>query len=218
VKSPVGTALVLPRRKAEQDMLGRDTQAVLLTKSDLEKLMHLRLGDACKQLGLSVTAVKKVCRALGIHTWNDSSFQEHCDDGSSVEIHGSSLESASSRKSFFDNTQTFAWPAHAQSNEQPSCMASGSGVASDSGLGIITTSTATAQERADNSTSTSASSSSTVDGGSGDDPSEALHLPSPSTVDGGSGADPSEAPHPTSSTPNPEPERGRDRANNASSG
>jgi len=198
MKSPVGTALVHPPRKAEQDMLGRDTQAALLTKSDLEKLMHLRLGEASKQLGLSATAVKKACRTLGIHTWNNSSSREHCDDGSSVEIHGSSLESVSSRKSFFDNTQTFAWPAHSQSNEQPSCMASGSDVASDSGLGIVTASTATAQECADNSTSASASSSSTVDGGSGADPSESLHQSSPSTVDGGSGAGPSEALHPAS--------------------
>jgi len=175
MKSPVGTALVHPRRKAGQAKLGRGKQAVLLTKSDLEKLMHLRLEEASKQLGISVTTVKKVCRTLGIHTWNNASSREHCDDGRSVEIHGSSLESVSSRKSFFDNTQAVPWPAHSLNNEHASCMASGSGVASDAGLGIIiTASTATAQERADSSPSTSTSPSSTADGGSGTHPSENL--------------------------------------------
>jgi hypothetical protein len=52
---------------------------VLLTKSDLEKLMHLRLSEASKQLGLSATTVKKVCRTLGIYKWNNTSFREHYD-------------------------------------------------------------------------------------------------------------------------------------------
>ena len=177
MESPAGTALVHPRRKAGQAKLGRGTQAVTLTKSDLEKLMHLRLGEASKQLGLCATTVKKVCRTLGIHKWDKASSQD-------------SVESVSSRESFFDNTQAFAWPAHSHI----------SGVASDSGLGIsFTASTATAQERPpstpssstlshisditsaarirtdDNSTSTGTSSSSTVDGGRSADPSEALH-------------------------------------------
>jgi len=111
----------------------------------------------------------------GIHQWSNAPSREHCDVGRSVENHGSSLESVASRKSFFDNTEAFPWPAHSLNTEQASCMASGSGVASDSGLGIIfTASTTTAQERADSSTSTGTSSSSTVDGGRSADPSEAL--------------------------------------------
>jgi hypothetical protein len=176
MENPVGTALVFPRRKAGQAKLGRGTQAVLLTKSDLEKLMHLRLGEASKQLGLGATTVKKVCRMLGILQWSNAPSREHCDDGRSDENHGSSLESVSSRKSFLDNTQAVAWPAHSLNNEHESCMASGSAVASDTGPGIIfTASTATAQERADSPTSTSTSSSSTVDGGRSADPSEALN-------------------------------------------
>ena len=176
MKSPVGTALVHPRRKAGQTKLGRGTPAVLLTKSDLEKLMHLRLGEASKQLGISATTVKKVCRKLDIHTWSNAPSREHCDDRRSVEMHGSSLESVSSHKSFIDNTQASQWPAHSLNNEQASCMASGSSVASESGLGMIfTASTATAQERADSCTPTSTSSSSTVDGGRSADPSETLN-------------------------------------------
>ena len=149
MESPVGTTVVHPRRKAGQPKLGRGTQVVLLTKSDLG------LGEASKQLGLSATTVKKVCRTLGIHKWSSASSREHRD----------SLESASSRKSFFDNTQAFAWPAHSHN----------SGAASDSGLSIsYTASTATAQERADNSTPTGRSSPNTVDGGRSAHPSEAL--------------------------------------------
>jgi hypothetical protein len=114
---------------------------------------------------------------LNMHLWSNAPSREHCDDGHGVENHGSSMESVSLRKSFFHNTQACAWPAHSLKSEQASCMASESGVASHSGLGInFTASTATAQERADSSTSTSTSSSSAVDGGKSADPSEALDL------------------------------------------
>ena len=160
MQSPVDAALVYPRRKAGQANLGRGTQAVLLTKSDLEKLMHLGLGlgKASKQLGLCKTTVKKVCRTLGIYQWEKAA------------------SSRAQSQFFFDNRPASASPAHSRS-EEASYMAPASGVASDPGLSIsYTVPTATAQERADDSTSTSASSSSTVDGGRGADPSEALRL------------------------------------------
>ena len=152
---PVGTVLVYPRRKHGQANLGRGTQAVLLTKSDLEELMHLRLGEASKQLGLSTSTVKKVCRTLGIFMWKKA------------------VSSSAERQSFFDNMRASALPSLSHTSEQASCMVAGSGVASGSGLSIrYTTSTAAEQEPADNAPSTSASSSSTVDGGTGADPSE----------------------------------------------
>ena len=174
MKSPAGTVLVRPRRKAGQAKLGRGgTTAVILQKSDIEKLMHLRLREASKQLGLSASTVKKVCRTLGIYNW------------------GKDASSREESQSIFDNTRACAWPTHSHTSEHASCMAPGSGVASDSGLGILltapmssarsyTASAAAAQERADNWTSTRASSSSTVDGGSGADPSEAPN-PTPYT-------------------------------------
>ncbi|KAJ1472881.1 hypothetical protein T484DRAFT_1838529, partial [Baffinella frigidus] len=102
MESPADTALVHPRRKAGQAKLGRGTQAVLLTKRDLEDLMHLRLSEASKLLGLSSTTVKKVCRTLGIHKWNNTSFQEHCDDG-----HGSSPISKKNKPSLKEHTPDF---------------------------------------------------------------------------------------------------------------
>jgi len=76
--SAVATAVVHPRRKLGQAKLGRGTQALVVTKRDLENLMHLRLSGASKQLGISATTVKKVCRTLGIHKWGNESFREHC--------------------------------------------------------------------------------------------------------------------------------------------
>ncbi|KAJ1464780.1 hypothetical protein T484DRAFT_1649135, partial [Baffinella frigidus] len=67
MKSPVDTALVHPRRKAGQAKLGRGALAIIVSKSDVEQLMHLRLSEASKQLGLSATTLKKVCRTLGIY-------------------------------------------------------------------------------------------------------------------------------------------------------
>ena len=152
MKSPDGTVLVHPRRKAGQVKLGKGCTAVLLTKSDLEKLMHLRLGEASEQLGLSASTVKKACRTLGIYKWRAQS------------------------QSVFDNRRAFAYPAHSHASEQASCVASGPSVASGSGLGIVyTTPTSAAQERAVSVTSPSASSSSTVHGGKSADPSEALN-------------------------------------------
>ena len=158
MESPVGTVLVHPRRKGGQAKLGRGTQAVLLTKSDLEKLRHLRLGEASKQLGISTTTVKKVCRTLGIFMWKKAA------------------SSRAESQSLFDNRRALALPAPAHTSEQGSCMAAGSSVASGSGLGIsYTTSKAAEQQPADNATSTGASSSSTVDGERGADPSETIN-------------------------------------------
>jgi len=80
VMSAVDTAVIHPRRKLGQAKLGRGTQAVLLNKRDLESLMHLRLSGASKQLGISATTVKKVCRTLGIYKWGNASLREHCAD------------------------------------------------------------------------------------------------------------------------------------------
>jgi len=163
MKSPVDIALVHPRRKAGEAKLGKGTRPMMLTRSDIEKLMpHLRLSEASKQLGLSPTTVKKVCRKLGIDKWNNSpSFRGDGDDGRSpfspdafngvsaplpvVDVSASSLAAS---QSFLDNGRTFAWLAHSHTIEQASCMAPGSGVASGSGLGFMhTTSTAAAQLR-----------------------------------------------------------------------
>jgi len=207
LKSPVDIALVHPRRKAGQAKLGKGTRAVLLTRSDIEKLMpHHRLSEASKQLGLSVTTVKKVSRKLGIRQWNNRSSREDLDDGRSpppLAFNGVSaplpvtesaplpvralachlmhidratapmkFESTSSpaaSQSFLTNGRAFAWPAHSHTSEQSSAlrdatllssstgvhieqasfMASGSGVASGSGLAFsYTTSTAAAQHAA----------------------------------------------------------------------
>ena len=188
MKSPCDTALVHPRRKAGQAKLGKSARAVLLTRSDIEKLMpYLRLSEAAKQLGLSATTVKKVCRKLGIRHWNTTSFREDCDDGrndvsaplpvadvmhidqvtSPMKLESDSTPTAS--QSFFDNGRAFTWPPHSHTSEQASCMSSGSVVASGSGLDFsYTTSTAAAQQRASVATpafSRSASASSSTDSG-----------------------------------------------------
>ena len=164
MKSPVDTALVHPRRKAGQAKLGRGTSAVLLTRSDIERLMpHLRLSEASTQLGLSPTTVKKACRKLGIHKWGKfPSVWADCDNGRSplpplsfnsvsaplpvVDVSASSLAVC---RSFLDNGRMSAWLAHLHTSEQASCMAPGSGGASGSGLSFMyTPATAAAQLRA----------------------------------------------------------------------
>ncbi|KAJ1479021.1 hypothetical protein T484DRAFT_1815962 [Baffinella frigidus] len=95
--------------------LGRGTQAVVLTKSGVEKMMHLSLSNASKELGLSMTTVKKMCRTLGIDQWNNRSL--HKSDCNVTHKHASSR--AASQPSL-DEWRAFAPPPPSHTREQTS--------------------------------------------------------------------------------------------------
>eukprot|EP00960_Hanusia_phi_P036883 752581-Hanusia_phi.AAC.2 len=60
-------AVVYPRKKFGQPQVRG--QRVSLSKEDIEKLFHLRQVEAAELLGLSLTALKTVCRKVGILRW-----------------------------------------------------------------------------------------------------------------------------------------------------
>mmetsp|Transcript_43142 Transcript_43142/g.90306 ORF Transcript_43142/g.90306 Transcript_43142/m.90306 type:complete len:363 (-) Transcript_43142:25-1113(-) len=60
---------ILPRRKAGQSVAVGERAPVLLTKSVLSNYFGMPLSAAAKELGICATAIKKVCRKLGILKW-----------------------------------------------------------------------------------------------------------------------------------------------------
>ncbi|EKX53201.1 hypothetical protein GUITHDRAFT_100911 [Guillardia theta CCMP2712] len=60
-------AVVLPRKKRGQPKVRG--MRVSLSKEDIQKLFHLRQVEAAKLLGLSLTALKSVCRKVGVLRW-----------------------------------------------------------------------------------------------------------------------------------------------------
>ncbi|EKX53203.1 hypothetical protein GUITHDRAFT_100913 [Guillardia theta CCMP2712] len=64
---PDKVAVVLPRKKRGQPKVRG--MRVSLSKEDIQKLFHLRQVEAAKLLGLSLTALKSVCRKVGVLRW-----------------------------------------------------------------------------------------------------------------------------------------------------
>mmetsp|Transcript_45782 Transcript_45782/g.114763 ORF Transcript_45782/g.114763 Transcript_45782/m.114763 type:complete len:337 (-) Transcript_45782:176-1186(-) len=62
--------LVFPRRGRKSGELDKKVQdPVLITFEVMQRLFHLPLTEAARQLGLSPTAIKGACRRLGIKKW-----------------------------------------------------------------------------------------------------------------------------------------------------
>jgi len=59
--------VIFPRRKAGQNK--RPAQPVVVTYETLSEVFDLPLWKACKTLGICATAMKKVCRKLGVMKW-----------------------------------------------------------------------------------------------------------------------------------------------------
>jgi len=62
------TSLVFTRRRAGQPAR-LSSDPVALTKSRLEALFNLPIRDAADILGISITALKKACRRIGVERW-----------------------------------------------------------------------------------------------------------------------------------------------------
>ena len=60
--------VIKPRRKKDQKKRG-DTKGVVVTLEILETVFHMPLHKACKALGVCATAMKRVCRKLGVKKW-----------------------------------------------------------------------------------------------------------------------------------------------------
>jgi hypothetical protein len=74
--------VILPRRKAGQTAVDRDTvEPVILNRALLQSLFHLPLATASSRLGLSATSIKKVCRKIGIIKWPYKSCRKRSPTG-----------------------------------------------------------------------------------------------------------------------------------------
>mmetsp|Transcript_24458 Transcript_24458/g.55161 ORF Transcript_24458/g.55161 Transcript_24458/m.55161 type:complete len:140 (-) Transcript_24458:101-520(-) len=62
-------ARIFPRRKAGETPSASNKSVVTLSKKDISLLFHLKQGDAANRLGISLTALKKACRRVGIDKW-----------------------------------------------------------------------------------------------------------------------------------------------------
>eukprot|EP00960_Hanusia_phi_P006434 184513-Hanusia_phi.AAC.3 len=61
---------ILPRGKRDGIALPpEDRKLVTVTADNLQKLLGLKQSDAAKQLGISLTALKSVCKNLGLSKW-----------------------------------------------------------------------------------------------------------------------------------------------------
>jgi hypothetical protein len=60
---------IFPRRKGGQSKKGAESAPVIITAELLQACYDMPLVHAAKKLGICATALKKVCRKLGIHKW-----------------------------------------------------------------------------------------------------------------------------------------------------
>uniref|UniRef100_A0A7S0HNB0 RWP-RK domain-containing protein n=1 Tax=Hanusia phi TaxID=3032 RepID=A0A7S0HNB0_9CRYP len=74
---------VVPRRKRGESNFQRQ-DPIGLDRSAIQKLFHLRQKDAADHLGISLTALKNACRALGVNHWPYSRKREN-EDAQSTE-------------------------------------------------------------------------------------------------------------------------------------
>lgn len=66
---PDQNEVIKPRRKKDQKTKRGDTKGVVVTIEVLETVFHMPLHKACKALGVCATAMKRVCRKLGVKKW-----------------------------------------------------------------------------------------------------------------------------------------------------
>ena len=74
------TSLVFTRRRAGQPAR-LSSDPVALTKSRLEALFNLPIRDAADILGISITALKKACRRIGVERWPYKKVRAFCSAG-----------------------------------------------------------------------------------------------------------------------------------------
>ena len=67
--APAECHTVFPRRKAGDGIYFSSPQPIVITLDTLHTLKEQPLGSAAEMLGMSPTALKRACRALGIHRW-----------------------------------------------------------------------------------------------------------------------------------------------------
>jgi hypothetical protein len=60
---------IFPRRKGGQSKVRTESAPVIITAELLQTCFDMPLVRAAKKLGICATALKKVCRKLGIHKW-----------------------------------------------------------------------------------------------------------------------------------------------------
>eukprot|EP00287_Rhodomonas_sp_CCMP768_P031679 CAMPEP_0202830796 /NCGR_PEP_ID=MMETSP1389-20130828/16406_1 /ASSEMBLY_ACC=CAM_ASM_000865 /TAXON_ID=302021 /ORGANISM="Rhodomonas sp., Strain CCMP768" /LENGTH=275 /DNA_ID=CAMNT_0049504467 /DNA_START=38 /DNA_END=862 /DNA_ORIENTATION=- len=66
---PTPDLTVFPRRKGGQLKKSKDCAPVIITQEVLQPCFGMPLIAAANKLGICATALKKVCRKLGIHKW-----------------------------------------------------------------------------------------------------------------------------------------------------
>ena len=66
---PDQNEVIKPRRKKDQKTKRGETKGVVVTIEVLETVFHMPLHKACKALGVCATAMKRVCRKLGVKKW-----------------------------------------------------------------------------------------------------------------------------------------------------
>eukprot|EP00960_Hanusia_phi_P048939 759268-Hanusia_phi.AAC.1 len=68
-------AKILPRRSRNEQSSIAKKESLSLVREDIVRLFDMRQTDAAKMLGISLTALKCVCRKLGIMKWPYSRFR-----------------------------------------------------------------------------------------------------------------------------------------------
>lgn len=63
------STVIFPRRKAGQNKRPSTQAPVVVTFEVLQEVFDMPLWKACKNLGICATAMKKVCRKLGVMEW-----------------------------------------------------------------------------------------------------------------------------------------------------
>mmetsp|Transcript_11230 Transcript_11230/g.27548 ORF Transcript_11230/g.27548 Transcript_11230/m.27548 type:complete len:309 (-) Transcript_11230:681-1607(-) len=63
------STVIFPRRKAGQNKRPSTQAPVVVTLEVLQEVFDMPLWKACKTLGICATAMKKVCRKLGVMEW-----------------------------------------------------------------------------------------------------------------------------------------------------
>ncbi|EKX49985.1 hypothetical protein GUITHDRAFT_151353 [Guillardia theta CCMP2712] len=112
---------LFPRRKAGQSRPGGGRGPVVLTLDLLEKFYGMPLHVAAKRLGICQTAIKKVCRKLGIMKWPYKEMRTPMPVMST-----STFEAAESSDHGSDGTTEMSYSGHtSSSNEGSASPASG---------------------------------------------------------------------------------------------
>ena len=93
---------IFPRRKGGQSKKCAESAPVIITAELLQTCFDMPLVRAAKKLGICATALKKVCRKLGIHKWPykemkpSLSLSRQLDDDRTVPVAPAALSAAAS--------------------------------------------------------------------------------------------------------------------------